>query len=77
VSYQVSERRAFGVFPIDQSFQRYQPHRLNQVGLKMRIKEFTTTRDRYGHQRIDVLLRRAGWEINHKRTHRLGLQLRS
>ncbi len=47
----------------------------------MRIKELAATRVRYGYRRIHVLLRREGWEINHKRTHRLyrelGLQLRS
>ena len=47
----------------------------------MRIKELAATRVRYGYRRIHVLLRREGWEINHKRTHRLyrelGLQLRN
>jgi transposase InsO family protein len=47
----------------------------------MRIKELAATRVRYGYRRIHVLLRREGWEVNHKRTHRLyrelGLQLRN
>lgn len=47
----------------------------------MRIKELAATRVRYGYRRIHVLLRRQGWEISHKRTHRLyrelGLQLRN
>jgi putative transposase len=47
----------------------------------MRIKELSATRVHYGYRRIHVLLRREGWKINHKRTHRLyrelGLQLRS
>jgi putative transposase len=47
----------------------------------MRIKELSATRVHYEYRRIHVLLRREGWEINHKRTHRLyrelGLQLRS
>lgn len=38
-------------------------------------------RFRYGYKRIHVLLRREGWPINHRRTHRLhcelGLQLRA
>jgi putative transposase len=80
-SYQVSERRACGAFPINRSTQRYQSRRLDQAGLKMRIKELAATRVRYGYRRIHVLLRREGWEINHKRTHRLycelGLQLRN
>ena len=47
----------------------------------MRIKEIAATRVRYGYRRIHVLLRREGWEINHKHVYRLyceeGLHLRS
>ena len=67
----MSERRACGAFPINRSTQRYQSRRLDQAGLKMKIKELAATRVRYGYRRIHVLLRREGWEINHKRTHRL------
>jgi len=46
----------------------------------MRIKEIAFTRVRYGYKRIHVLLRREGWQINHKRVYRLycleGLNLR-
>lgn len=66
----------------DQSIdQRSQFRRLDQAGFQMKIKELAATRVRYRYRRIHVLLRREGWEINHKRTHRLyremGLQLRS
>ena len=37
----------------------------------MRLKEIAQTRVRYGYRRIHVLLRREGWEINHKRVYRL------
>jgi putative transposase len=47
-SYQVSERRACGAFPINRSTPRYQSRRLNQAGLKMQIKELPATRVRYG-----------------------------
>lgn len=47
----------------------------------MRIKDLAATRVRYGYRRIHVLLRREGWQINHKKTQRiyreLGLQLRN
>jgi len=47
----------------------------------MRIKELAATPVLYGYRRLHILLRREGWTINHKRTHRLyremGLQLRN
>jgi putative transposase len=37
----------------------------------MRINEIAAVRVRYGYKRIHVLLRREGWEINHKRVYRI------
>lgn len=49
--------------------------------LTQRIREIAETRIRYGVQRIHILLRREGWLVNHKKTHRIycleGLNLRS
>ena len=51
-----------------------------QMELRRRIREIAMARPRFGYQRIHVLLRREGWQINHKRVHRLycleGLQVR-
>lgn len=48
--------------------------------MRLRIREIAAVRVRYGYKRIHVLLRREGWEINHKRVYRLyceeGLNLR-
>jgi putative transposase len=59
---------------------RYESKAQDQTVLKMRIKEITSTRVRYGYRRIHVLLKREGWEINHKRAYRIyreeGLNLR-
>lgn len=67
--------------PDQQGDIRYQSCRPDQAGLEMRIKDLAATRVRYGYRRIHVLLRREGWQINHKRTRRiyreLGLQLRN
>jgi putative transposase len=51
-----------------------------QEGLRMRIREIANDRPRFGCERIHVMLRREGWQINIKRVHRLycleGLQVR-
>ena len=80
-SYRISERRACDVFAINRSTHRYKSGCPDHAGLKLRIKELAATRVRYGYRRVHLLLRREGWQINHKRTHRLyrelGLQLRN
>jgi putative transposase len=79
--YRVSERRACRLIHISTSVYRYRATRDGQVPLRMRIKEIAAVRVRYGYQRIHVLLRREGWEINHKRVYRIyceeGLNLRA
>ena len=46
----------------------------------MRLREFAAVRVRFGYRRLHVLLRREGWQVNHKRVYRLyrqeGLSLR-
>ena len=45
------------------------------------MKELAAARVRYGYRRLHILLRREGWEVNHKRTYRIyrdeGLSIRS
>jgi len=77
----VSIRRACSVLEFDRSTYHYKSRRREQAGVEARIKEICQTRVRYGYRRVHVLLRREGWEVNLKRTHRiyneLGLQLRN
>ncbi len=58
----------------------YQSRRDDRA-VTQRIREIAETRIRYGVQRIHILLRREGWLINHKKTHRIycqeGLNLRT
>jgi putative transposase len=79
--YRISERRACRLIQISTSVYRYQAIRDGQAPLRMRINEIAAVRVRYGYKRIHVLLRREGWEINHKRVYRLyceeGLNLRA
>lgn len=59
---------------------RYQGIAAYSTALQMRIKEITQTRVHYGYRRVHVLLKREGFEDNHKRVYRLyrqqGLSLR-
>lgn len=52
----------------------------DQTPLRMRIRDWAMSRPRFGYLRIHVMLRREGWQVNHKRVHRLyrleGLQVR-
>ena len=62
------------------SSHRYRSHCKDDRALRMRIREIAETRVRYGYRRVQVLLRREGWRVNHKRTYRIycqeGLNLR-
>jgi len=79
-SYQASERHSCRTLKIHRFTYRYQSKRCDQAFLRKRIKEIASVRIRYGYRRIHVLLKREGWEINHKRVYRLyrqeGLNLR-
>jgi len=77
---QMGVTRACGLVGISRSLLAYRSRRHEPEGLRERIGEIAMTKRRYGYRRVHVLLRREGWEINHKRTHRLyreaGLQVR-
>ena len=59
----------------------YRSKKGRDTALRERIKEIASTRVRYGYQRIHTLLRRDGWQVNHKKVLRIyreeGLNLRS
>jgi putative transposase len=72
-------RRACRVVKISRSTYYYSSIRDDRA-LKQRIVEIAETRVRYGYKRIHVLLRREGWQVNHKKVYRIycesGLNLR-
>ncbi len=43
----------------------------DQSALRIRIRDFSTSRVRYGYRRIQILLEREGWKVSHKRVYRL------
>lgn len=79
-TYQVSERRAGRALGTSNSSLRYRSRCSPAEELRRRLRELAVERPRYGYQRLWALLRREGWEVNHKRVYRLyveeGLKLR-
>jgi len=80
-NYRVSASRACEVVLLHRSAWYYKAHRREDYPLRQRIREIAETRVRYGMWRVYTLLRREGWEDNHKRVRRVykeeGLNLRS
>ena len=80
-AYRVSTRRACEVIQLHRATYYYQATRPTDTALRHRRKELTAVRIRYGYQRRYILLRREGWQVNHKKVYRLygeeGLTLRS
>jgi putative transposase len=78
--YRVSEGKACGVVMVARSTIHYEVKKREDRAVRKRIREIAETRVRYGFWRIHVLLRREGWQDNHKRTYRIyreeGLNLR-
>ena len=66
----VSERRACGLMEIHRGTYRYRP-RPEDPRLRLRLRELAEQRRRFGYRRLQVLLVREGWEVNHKRVYRL------
>jgi putative transposase len=50
---------------------RYRSQAKDQSALQIRIRDFATSRVRYGYRRIQILLQREGWKVNQKRVYRL------
>jgi putative transposase len=69
--YDVSERRACRVVGLNRSTLRYRSNRREPAGLRERLREHAARRRRWGYKRMTVLLRRDGFEVNHKRVYRI------
>jgi putative transposase len=67
----VSERRACRVATVPRSSCRYRSVAADQTVLRLRLRDLAAARVRYGYRRLHVLLRREGWQVNHKRVYRL------
>src|SRR2546426_12470053 len=79
IEYAASERRVCGLMTMAVSSYRYQATRSDEP-LRTRLVELAREKPRFGYRRLQVLLRREGERVNHKRVHRVyreaGLMLR-
>jgi putative transposase len=69
--WRLSERRVCRLLDINRKMVGYRSVKADDPILRSRIKEIAQTRIRYGYRRIVVLLRREGWNVNHKRVRRI------
>ena len=68
--YAFSERRACGLLTMAVSSYRYETKRSDEP-LRTRLVELAREKPRFGYRRLQVLLRRDGEQVNHKRVHRV------
>jgi putative transposase len=71
VSFGMSERRACKAIGCCRMTMRYQTTRLDDAGLRQRMRTIAQERRRFGYRRLHVLLKREGYVINHKKLFRL------
>ena len=74
-TYRVSIRIACEVLLFNRATYYYKAHRDDQALFRMKIRDYATTRARYGYRRIHVLLQREGSKINRKRVARPRIEL--
>ena len=70
-AYGMSERRACRVLGCCRMTMRYQALRTDDIVLRDRMKAIAHERRRFGYRRLHVLLRREGYQVNHKRLFRI------
>ena len=72
VEVEVSQRRACGLMEVHRGTCRYRAkRRAEDQRLRIRLRELAEARRRFGYRRLQVLLGREGWQVNHKRVYRL------
>jgi putative transposase len=67
----MSERRACKASGVCRMTMRYKTTRSDDAALRERMKALAHERRRFGYRRLHVLLKREGFEVNHKRLFRL------
>ncbi len=71
VDVELSQRRACGLMEVHRATCRYRRRRGDDGKLRQRLRVLAEERRRFGYRRLQVLLVREGWQVNHKRVYRL------
>src|SRR3974377_150626 len=71
VEVELSQRRACGLMDLYRATCRYRKRRSEDQPLRVRLREVAEARRRFGYRRLQILLEREGWQVNHKRVYRL------
>jgi len=69
--FELSQRRACRLTDQHRATQRYESVRDDDRELRDRIVEIAHARRRFGWKRVQMILRREGYEVNHKKTYRI------
>ena len=69
--YGMSERRACKAIGCCRMTMRYEASRVDDAGLRQRMRAIAEVRRRFGYRRLHVLLKREGHLVNHKKLFRL------
>lgn len=67
----LSERRACELTALHRSVFQYQKRDQGDDALRKRLRELANERPWFGYRRLDILLARQGFEVNHKKLFRL------
>jgi putative transposase len=67
----MSERRACRVIGCVRMTIRYRSRRIDDAGLRERLRTLAKERRRFGYRRLHVVLGREGFVVNHKRLFRI------
>jgi putative transposase len=70
-AHEMSERRACRVIGCVRMTVRYRSRRIDDAGLRERLRTLAKERRRFGYRRLHILLRREGFVVNHKRLFRI------
>ncbi len=71
VEVDLSQRRACGLMELDRATCRYRRRKGEDQPLRLRLRELAEVRRQFGYRRLQILLEREGWQVNHKRVYRL------